>query len=545
MKKTLTINISGTIFNIDDDAYEKLNTYIDTLRHHFRHQEGSEEILEDIEIRISELLSEKIQEQKQVITIGDIDSIIEILGQPSDFIDQEDESSSQQSINYEPKPFKRLYRDPDNQVLGGVCSGLGAYFNVDAIWFRILFIILTMVGGSGMLIYFILWLAVPKALTTAEKLAMKGEKVTISNIEKSITDELGNIRDKINDMTSSSKQSYKKKEPQVRNVAESFLDILLIILKTFIRIILIIIGISLLAAGVLILGSFFGLLFGWNGFFMMEGPDIIDISINSVFSIVYPVSGAIGLYKLGFILFLAIPFLMIIYNAIRLIFKMDRVKYIGLAALNLWIFGLILTMVFAFKTVREFKYGTTVSEEISIETPSSNIIYLNIQDYNNHDLMEEGTELFLIDEKELYITDDGKYFNNVWFEVEESEDSNFHIFMHTFSRGKNPPDARNNAEMAQYPIMIDDSIITFNKFYMLDNYSPWRGQRIKLEIKVPEGKEIIMEKELENHMRYNNYHYDWHEWDDSPRNYWRSSFFQDKSYDENFSVFRKALYMTL
>ena len=545
MKKTLTINISGTIFNIDDDAYEKLNSYIDSLRIHFRNQEGKDEILEDIEIRISELLSEKIQEQKQVITIEDIESVIEVLGQPSDFIDQDEDASTEQSAMYETKATKRLYRDPDHQVLGGVCGGLGAYFNVDAIWFRLLFIILFMIGGSGMLIYFILWLALPKALSTAEKLEMRGENVNISNIEKSIKDELGNIRDKINDITSSTKQSYKKKEPQVQNVAESFLEILLTILKVFVRIILIIIGVSLLAAGVLIIGSFFGLLFGWHGFFMMEGPDMIDISINSVYSLIFPASGAIGLYKLGLILFLIIPFLMIIYNAIRLIFKMDRIKYIGLAALNLWIFGLILTMVFAFKTVREFKYGTTVTNEIQVQTPSSDKIYLNLQDFNNYNIRQEGTELFRVDEKKLYISDDGKFLNNVWFEIEDSDDEFIHIYKHTFSRGKNPPDARNNADMVEYNVISNDSIITFNEFYKLDNDSPWRGQRIKIEIKVPEGKEIIIEDDLEDHMEYHYFHYDWDGWDDTPRNYWRSSFFPEENPVEKSSLFKKALYMTL
>jgi len=184
MKKTLTVNISGSVFHIDEDAYNVLNDYLQSIKKHFSRTEGREEIISDFEARIAEMLHEQVNNGKQVITIEDIGKVMDVIGQPSEFDgDQLDQDGKKTEKNG--KASKRLYRDPDNTIIAGVCSGLGSYFHSDPVWFRLAFVLAIIFGfGTGFIVYIILWIVVPEAETTAEKLEMKGEKVNISNIEK-------------------------------------------------------------------------------------------------------------------------------------------------------------------------------------------------------------------------------------------------------------------------------------------------------------------------------------------------------------------------
>ena len=202
MKKTFTVNIRGIVFHIDEDAYEVLNDYLQSIKQYFAKTEGGDEIISDIETRIAEMLRESIGDEKQVITLDDIEKVIEVIGQPSEFGGEPEDETTWQQKSEKSKTIKRLYRDPDRSILGGVCGGLGAYFHTDPVWFRLAFVIFSLPGfGTPLIIYFILWIVIPEARTAAEKLQMKGEKVNISNIEKSIREEIGNMKNKFNDFT--------------------------------------------------------------------------------------------------------------------------------------------------------------------------------------------------------------------------------------------------------------------------------------------------------------------------------------------------------
>lgn len=199
MNKTVTINIAGLFFHIDEDAYNKLSIYLEAIKNSLN-TEGKEEIISDIESRIAEIFSEKVDPKTGVITMIDVDNIIQIMGQPEDYrLDDENESQNQSNQNssnenYIKRP-RKLFRDGEKRVLGGVLSGLANYFNIDVVWIRILFILLVFVYGSSIIIYPILWLIIPKAKTVSDILEMKGEPVNISNIEKQVRenfDQLGN-----------------------------------------------------------------------------------------------------------------------------------------------------------------------------------------------------------------------------------------------------------------------------------------------------------------------------------------------------------------
>jgi phage shock protein PspC (stress-responsive transcriptional regulator) len=193
MKKTLTINLAGMVYHIDEDAFQKLKAYLDALHKKFRLEPDVKELIADIEARIAELLSERLGNRRQVVTLDDVQNVITILGDPEEISDEERTYAytRQESTR---RTYRRMYRDPDHRIIGGVCSGLAAYWNMDPAIIRVVFVVLVLVGGSGLLIYLILWLVMPEAQTTAQKLEMRGEAVTIDSMKDFIREEFENVK---------------------------------------------------------------------------------------------------------------------------------------------------------------------------------------------------------------------------------------------------------------------------------------------------------------------------------------------------------------
>lgn len=238
MKKTLTVNLGGTVYHIDDDAYRLLDNYLSNLKHYFRKQEGAEEIVNDIEMRIAELFAEKVAAGKQVIAVSDVEEIIARVGKPEDFGISDEDADSQkkteqsasagQSYTRTAAP-RRLFRDPDNKLLGGVASGLAAYFGWDITLARILMIILVFVPYCPMIILYIIgWIVIPEAHTAAEKLSMRGEAVTIENIGKTVTDGFERVADGVNNYMNSGKP-----RTFLQKVGDVFVSIAAVLFKIF------------------------------------------------------------------------------------------------------------------------------------------------------------------------------------------------------------------------------------------------------------------------------------------------------------------------
>ena len=201
MNKTININLGGYFFHIDETAYQKLRRYLDAISKSLSDDpQGKNEIIADIEARISELLSEKITDARQVVNEQDISNIIKIMGEPEDY-EENETGYADNSSSYQRKKTsnRKLYRDGDDKFLGGVAAGVGHYLGIDAIWLRLLLIALFFSAGFGFLIYIILWVLLPEATTTAEKLEMEGEHVTIDNIEKKIREEFSAIKETLED----------------------------------------------------------------------------------------------------------------------------------------------------------------------------------------------------------------------------------------------------------------------------------------------------------------------------------------------------------
>jgi len=190
MKKTFSINLGNQVYYIDDDAFLRLKEYLDRIEGYFSDQKEREEIINDIELRISELFTERLGISKQVVTMKDVEEMITIMGDPREISGKDEEPRPSHERRTGPH---RIYRDPDDRMIGGVCSGLGAYLGIDTVITRILFV-LFLIFGIGFLVYIILWIVVPEARTTAQKLEMRGDSVNVSNIGNFFKDEFESVK---------------------------------------------------------------------------------------------------------------------------------------------------------------------------------------------------------------------------------------------------------------------------------------------------------------------------------------------------------------
>jgi phage shock protein PspC (stress-responsive transcriptional regulator) len=200
MKKVININLGGYPFTIDEDAFETLNRYLDRLESHFKGSVGFENIMQDIESRLAELMTEKMS-GRTIISTSEVQYAINTMGQPEQLSEEDEDQRSDGTHRHRTDKRRRLYRDEENKVIAGVCSGLAAYFGVeDPIWVRLIFVASFLVAGFGFLPYIILWIVVPTAKTSSEKLSMQGEPVNINSISNKIQEDLSDLSRKISDL---------------------------------------------------------------------------------------------------------------------------------------------------------------------------------------------------------------------------------------------------------------------------------------------------------------------------------------------------------
>lgn len=196
MKKTFSVNLGNKVYIIDEDAYNRLKEYLDRIEGHFSDQKEREDIINDIEMRLSELFAERLVAGKQVLTLNDVEEVTRIMGDPQEIAGEKETTEQGPSYGNSERRTgpRRFYRDPDNRIIGGVCGGIGAYLNIDPVIIRILLVVLLVAFGIGFLIYIILWIVVPEAKTTAQKLEMRGDTVNASNIGKFVQDEFESVK---------------------------------------------------------------------------------------------------------------------------------------------------------------------------------------------------------------------------------------------------------------------------------------------------------------------------------------------------------------
>ncbi|MDZ7740757.1 MAG: PspC domain-containing protein [Bacteroidota bacterium] len=498
MKKTFNINISGIIFHIDEDAYQKLNAYLEKLKSHFRNTEGRDEIINDIENRIAEILQERLTEKKEVVSLEDVNQVIGIMGQPSDFADESEDSSAADATG--PRYYtarKRLFRDPENKVIGGISSGIAAYFNLDPLWIRLFFLITLFVGGTGILVYIILWIAMPEASTTADRLQMRGEPVNIDNIEKSIREEFGEFKERFNDLSDKAKETYKKKREGGQTFFENLLGLLIEFIRIFAKVLLIIIGAVVILIALSLLIPFLIALFGWGGPFYLDAHEAISFSIPWLSDMILAPGMNTGLFVATLVLFIGIPLFMLLYLGIRIIFRLPRTHIVGVSAFSLWIISLIFMAYYSFRIVNEFGFEGESKSTVSLERPPSDTLYLELND--NLDKYQALKFRFVDTPRDrIMFTDDEKILISPELAIQYHAGSGIELTEERSSRGNSPFQSRSFARSPVYHYELSGNKLLMDKYLEIGPKEPFRGQELDIFLKLPAGMVVYMDESMED-----------------------------------------------
>jgi len=527
MNKTITINISGIIFYIEEYAYEVLNEYLNSLKRHFSNTEGGDEIINDIESRIAEIFQTKVGDKKQVILIEEVNEVIDILGKPENFYNAEEEknnNSDSRNKNNEYFKTKRLYRDAENKVLGGVCSGLGHYFGLDPVWFRLAFILALIFFGSSFIVYLILWVIIPKALTTAEKLEMKGERVNISDIEKNIKEELEELKKRFYEFKrgakSASKEEFDKfkkemhnvkneandfyKSDSVHNVLHKLIYVFVNIIKYAVKAFIMFLGIVILAIAIaLIVGLIISLCGPTNHIFLSHGI-FASVSIPAIANFLFNTSQQANLAIIGICLLIGIPLLMMIFGGIKLIFGIKRrVKIISISGLILWLTGIFICVFIAFDISQQFSEKANSKNFISLNQPKDSTMYLELSNKNiDTDKFENTNNKIHFDNCFIasYDGEEGKQkiFGMPKLKIIKSGSGLFELQIIKSSYGLSVTEAKKISEKINYKFNQKDSLLLLDNYFTLDENGKWRNQDVKIILKVPVGKMIIIDNNIEN-----------------------------------------------
>jgi phage shock protein PspC (stress-responsive transcriptional regulator) len=501
MNKTININLGGFFFHIDEEAYQKLRRYLASISKSLSEDpQGKNEIIADIEARISELLSEKITDSRQVVNEGDIEDVIVIMGQPEDYAEAE-EAYSDASYSYTRNKAsgKKLFRDGDDKFLGGVASGIAHYFNIDTIWVRLLFLITTLGGvGIGILVYIILWILLPEAKTTAEKLQMEGEPVNIDNIEKKIREEFTNVSEKLKDGASEFSEKINQTfsaKTKKNNGLQDFLNAISKIILTLFKVMGKFIGVIFIFVGA---AAILSLIIGGFSVGSLEFLNI-DGGFISYPEFFYDATIPRWLLSISLFILVGIPFLVLLVLGLRILSSNVKQfsKATSLTLLGIWFIAL-LAIIFTgieFGTTHA-NYGKYV-EKNTLNITKKDTLVLKIQNddtiYYQHNLRRTSERhQVAIDNKQF------TYSNDIRLDVKKSNTGSAYIVVQKDSYGRNSLRARLNAEKIQYKYAIKDNQLIFDAFFLSHLKNIFKEEKIDITVFIPENTPIYFDNSVKN-----------------------------------------------
>lgn len=497
MKKTEKIHIAGLVFHMDEDAYQVLKNYLNGIHQRFKGSEEGAEIIKDVESRIAELFQEKLQE-KEVITMDDVNNVVQVMGEPEDFA----EAATDSDAYDEPReagnrPYKRLYRDPDNAIAGGVCAGLANYFNIDAVIIRVLFIIFFFISiGAALIVYLLLWIIIPKASTTAQKLEMRGERVDVSSIERRIKEEFTSVRDNVNRFGRS--DAYNKTVDFLNELGNGLYRLLKVVLKVtgFA------LGILFIIAGMVVIVSLFVSLLAATNLYI---PDFFTNAIPQLEAASF-IIGTISGFKLllvGILLVIGIPVILIIYLGIRIVFRLrDNGRIVGITSLIAWLVGIGILLFSGLGLYANFNREGQLSDRTAMDTTNAKAYHLKINEKLPMYADFQDTELDF----------DSYYF--YWSEkarelrvrpkviVKPSSGKKAEIVLRKKALGKNREHARRQASMLNYSWQQKDSLILLNPYFSFEQPKQWRFHELEVIVRLPANSKVYINNNLYNFLHY-------------------------------------------
>lgn len=483
MNKTITANVGGFVFNIEEQAYETLSKYLAKIRASMQHDEAIDEVMQDIEHRVAELFHQLLERDKrEVIDSKDITHIIQVMGEPEEYnINDESQKATENENEYSEKGKNRqFFRDPEDQILGGVCSGLSAYFGWDPLFMRILFVILFFGFGTGFLIYLLLWIIVPVASTTAEKMRMRGEKVDVESIKQRFQ----NVKKDVQDLGSEERRrKIKENSSRLGQLIQDLAHQFYVVFGNIIGILFLILGVAFL---IWLTKSAFS-----NSFiFGITDHGIEEFDLTKYGALIFGTSLKANLVFLSvFILFL-VPIISLLLAGFRLIFK-RKIKIKALS-ITIGIFSSLAVTALLFIGVQtgiDFSKQKTQKSYFAIETESDTlIIKANPDPYFSSDFENHHDAYF-----ELMSFNDKKIISGTpTLTIESADDTSFAIVIEKTAHGNSQSNAQKRTENIEYQFNVEQNTAYFNPYFMFNKSDLIRSQNCKIIVKIPEGKVVYL-----------------------------------------------------
>jgi phage shock protein PspC (stress-responsive transcriptional regulator) len=504
MNKTLTINLGGYVFHIDEIAFETLSNYIIAIKGHFANPETRNEIMSDVEARLADLFKIELAKGREVISEDDVAKVISVMGNPEDFGDDSENKGEKPFSNPSAFDFgipnrRRIFRDPDERVLGGICSGIANYFGFDPVWLRLIWALSFFIFGFGLLLYIILWIILPSAKTTAEKLEMRGEPVNLQNIEKQVKEEMKDLENRVKTF---GKGAKKWSQIGGQSRLTDFITDLFRLLGQIILGILKFVG-GFVGLTLLIIACVFGVIFLSSVFGTM---DIVNVNLNGqsfgldipeILNRIFVSESDKNITSIALILFALVPIFLLFYLGIRLLFKIQHNVFISWIIAALIISGITL-LILPLKNLRkETKALYVTREKVAINSNLDTLFLesdpkthsLLIPDFNdsqdgdinikgNWNILLENETPVLVGLTHLNVVQSQS--DSTWFEVIRS------------AKGPTKESAETRAKKIDYGISQREGKLVVNGFFTLAENEKLRNQKLTVLLHLAKGKTVFL-----------------------------------------------------
>ncbi len=479
MDKTININLGGVLFHVDEEAYRILRDYLQAVSNKLRNLPGGNETIDDIESRIAEIfLSQK--STAGVISRANVEDMIHIIGNPEDFSQPEDEKA---------EPFrsrtygKKMQRNSNDRIIGGVCSGIGNYLDTDPVWFRIFFIILAMMFGIGILVYLALWVALPA-----------GEALSPSRNST--------VRSQGYGFISAKEDGSYKTTSDIGNAFNEIFRAIGKVIWIIIRVLLILLGISVVVAGFLgIIAFIMVFVFRFPGAFSTDTPGFNIAYLPDFLNYVVTPS-LVPWIKVLTALAVIIPLVVMIYLGIRMIFWF-RAKdgAFLLTGLVIWVLSVAILSILLFNEGLSFvetarsttkEYFKTIPDTLYLKLDSK---VSDLQFDNEISFGGEGYYIFVKEEnKQIYIR---PYLDDII----AGEGRSAFVEVTKRSSGRSKTDAARKAEKLQYNYKISGDTLLIDEYFTYSEGSKWSFDEVRVDIVLPRGTIIYLDKRVDNLFR--------------------------------------------
>jgi phage shock protein PspC (stress-responsive transcriptional regulator) len=498
MNRTITSNIAGTVFHIDEDAFRKLEQYLSDIRSFYAGQEGEDDIVSGIEERIGEIFQGKVKGGQTIITMNDVDAVISVMGRPEAFEGEDDaEPVNRTSSKKGSGSAKRLFRDPDSRVLGGVCSGVSHYLGIhDPVWFRLAFLLTFIFAGTGLLLYIILWIVIPNAKTPSEKLEMKGENVTVDNISRTVNEELEGLRQKW-DNTSVGKSGIAR---QFSDLVVKVISFIAQVLIAFARFLAKFIGLLLLLVGAITFIVLAGTALGLPMVIHLGSEGVV--TADTMQGLLANIAGGTwnaAFASIAFILLIGVPFLALAFIGARLLFNIKRGnRAVAITLAALWTMGWILGPIMAAVIAKDFSSLGERTEQVDMEFTSGTderpiVLALN-HELGEDEPTEEGEVLGM---GLLFVNGKTSIYGKPQLDIVQAKDDKVQLVMVRSARGESQRVAAERANAIDYGFVSNDTALLFNGYFAIPDADRWRNQDVQLQLHLPVGKTVLLTEEME------------------------------------------------